>query len=196
MGSFPYLGNFTSILPFEKIIDHYKSIPYDQWIFKCSPLDEHTYKYRPQEELEHSLYYNKNNAVFKELVVRDLNFFPDDWFLSVGAKKEGYQAKIYLTKPGNTEPPHKDFFPGFLGHTKENGDNYTQDDINLLGKNIIRCWIPLMNSKLGHLLFSEDYALSSWKLGDVFELPAGVTHGFVNAGREDRYVLVFTGWRS
>ena len=47
-----------------------------------------------------------------------------------------------------------------------------------------------MNSKLGHLLFSEDYALSSWKLGDVFGLPAGVTHGFVNAGREDRYVLV------
>lgn len=53
-----------------------------------------------------------------------------------------------------------------------------------------------MDSKLGHLLFSEEYALSSWKIGDVFELPAGVTHGFVNAGREDRYVLVFTGWRS
>jgi len=53
-----------------------------------------------------------------------------------------------------------------------------------------------MDSKIGHLLFSDDYALSSWSLGDVFELPSGTPHGFVNAGRENRYVLVFTGWRS
>ena len=195
MKPFPYLGDFSEVLPYHEIIKYHKSVPYDSWTPICSPKGEHTYKYRPDVERNQCKFYNENNALYKELPIRDKGFFPDSWFKLVGARKEGYQAKVLCTKPGNTEPPHRDFFPGFLGHTKDNGDNYTQEDIKLLGKDIIRCWIPLMDSKLGHLLFSEEYALSSWKLGEVFELPAGVTHGFGNAGREDRYVLVFTNWR-
>ena len=52
-----------------------------------------------------------------------------------------------------------------------------------------------MDSKLGHILYSEEYALTSWKKGDVFELPSGMTHGFANGGREDRLLMVFTAWR-
>jgi hypothetical protein len=196
MNPFPYLGDFSEVLPIAEITEYYKSIPYEDWIPKCSPLDEYTYKFRPDYELNHYQHYHENNAFFKELRVKDLNFFPDEWFSKVGTLKKDYQAKIYCTKPGNTEPPHKDFFPAFLGHHKEDGSNYLQEDIDNLGKKIIRCWIPLMDSELGHLLFSEEFALSSWKTGDVYELPAGVTHGFVNAGRVDRYVLVFTGWRA
>jgi len=196
MKPFPYLGNFKSLLPIEDITKYYKSIAPEDWIDKCSPLDEHTYKHRPDYELNHYQHYHIKNAYFRELRIASMNFFPDDWFSQIGASKKDYQAKIYWTTPGNTEPPHKDFFPGFLGHCKKDGSNYTQEDIDYLGKQIIRCWIPLMDSELGHLLFSEEYALASWKTGDVYELPSGETHGFVNAGRTDRYVMVFTGWRN
>ena len=73
--------------------------------------------------------------------------------------------------------------------------NPKQKDIENHGKKIIRTWIPLMDSKLGHILYSEEYALTSWKKGDVFELPSGMTHGFANGGREDRLLMVFTAWR-
>ena len=111
------------------------------------------------------------------------------------SKKEDYSAKIFWTKPGNFEPPHKDFFPSFLGEYREDGTKWTQQDIDNNGKKIIRAWIPLMDSKLGHLLYTHEYALSSWKKGDVFELASGQTHGFANGGREDRLLMVFTAWR-
>jgi len=193
---FPYLGFFKQLLPYEDIIRYHYSIPKDVWTDRCSPLDGTVHSHRPTEEVVQSTLYSKQNASYKELVVKHLNFFSDEWFSAVGALNTDYQAKIFCTQPGNTEPPHKDFFPGFLGHTNDKGDIYNQKEIDQLGKKIIRCWIPLMDSKIGHLLYSDNYALSSWKLGDVYELPSGTSHGFVNAGREDRYVLVFTGWRS
>ena len=196
MSSFPYLGDFSGLLPYAKIIEYYKTVPAETWKEVCSALDCHTYESRPDYELNHYKNYNLGNSVYKELVVRDKEFFPDEWFSAVGALKTNYQAKIYCTTPGNTEPPHKDFFPSFLGTTKDDGSLYSQEDIDRLGKQIIRCWIPLMDHQLGHILFSEDFALYGWRKGEVYEIPSGVTHGFVNAGRSDRYVLVFTGWRS
>ena len=32
MNPFPYLGNFAGMLPIDKIIEYYKSIPYENWI--------------------------------------------------------------------------------------------------------------------------------------------------------------------
>jgi hypothetical protein len=196
MNNFPYLGSFADCLPIKTILDYANSIPKDKWKYKCSPLDAHTYENRPMHEQEHYIYYGKHNASFKELIVSDKDFFPDSWFYLIKAKKEGYVAKIYCTTPGNFEPPHKDFFPGFLGDTKSDGSLWTQKDIDEQGKKIIRAWIPLMDSKLGHILYGEEHALSTWKAGDVYELPSGEVHGFVNGGREDRYVIVFTSWRT
>jgi hypothetical protein len=194
--SFPFLGSFVDYLPIKTILEYAKSIPKDKWIDKCSPLDAHTYVSRPDYEQNHYQHYGAHNASFKELIVSDKDFFPDSWFDKIKAKTEGYVAKIYYTTPGNFEPPHKDFFPSFLTETKPDGSMWTQDDIDKQGKKIIRAWIPLIDSKLGHILYGEEHALSSWKAGDVYELPAGQTHGFVNGGREDRYVMVFTSWRT
>jgi hypothetical protein len=194
--SFPFLGSFVDYLPIKQINEYAKSVPKDKWVDKCSPLDFHTYKNRPIHEQDHNKHYGIHNAVFKELIVSDKNFFPNIWFDKIKAKTEGYVAKIYYTTPGNFEPPHMDFFPSFLTKTKPDGTMWTQEDINKQGKKIIRAWIPLMDSKLGHLLYGENHALSSWKAGDVYELPSGETHGFANGGREDRYVMVFTSWRA
>ena len=72
----------------------------------------------------------------------------------------------------NTIVTEQDFFPSFLGEYREDGTKWTQQDIDNTGKKIIRVWIPLMDSKLGHMLYSDEYALASWKKGDVFELPS------------------------
>ena len=193
---FPYLGDYRDILPYNRIADYYKSIPKSRWLDQCSPLEAHSYEHRPDEEKRQAKYYNQSNAHMKYLIVSDKDFFPDNWFKIMGAKKQDYVAKIFHTTPGNFEPAHKDFFPSFLNNTNpEDGSPITEDNIKTVGKKIIRCWIPLTDSNVGHLLFSDDYCLSKWQRGDVFELPSGTTHGFVNAGRSDRYLLVFTAWR-
>jgi hypothetical protein len=196
MNNFPFLGNFAEHLPIKTILEYAKSIPKNEWIDKCSPLDTRTYKGRPEYEQNHHKNYGRYNASFKELIISDKDFFPDSWFQLIKAKKEVYVAKILCTAPGNFEPPHKDFFPSFLTETKPDGTMWAHDDITQQGKKIIRAWIPIMDSKLGHLLYGEDHAISSWKAGDVYELPSGVIHGFVNGGIEDRYVVVFTSWRA
>ena len=191
---FPYLGKFN--LDWNRIEKYYNSISYDDWDTTVSAVDNHaTNPFRPVEEQNHYLWYNKYNCLVKNIRVTEQDFFPDSWFYTLQAKKENYSAKIFWTKPGNFEPPHKDFFPSFLGEYKENGSKWTQKDIENHGKKIIRAWIPLMDSKLGHMLYSDEYALASWKKGDVFELPSGMTHGFANGGREDRLLMVFTAWR-
>jgi len=191
---FPYLGNFEKVIPFERITDFYKNIKV--WDSQCSPLDAHIYKHRPEEEKYQSQFYGLHNSHQNSLVVTNQDFFSDEWFDLVRAKKHGYVAKIFYTKPGTIEPPHKDFFPSFLNNTNPyDGSPITEDNIEILGKKIIRCWIPLEDSKLGHLLFSDNYCLSKWRKGDVYELPSGNKHGFVNAGSSDRYLLVFTAWR-
>ena len=123
-------------------------------------------------------------------------FFPDSWFDTLKLRKDiPYTAKIFWTKPGNFEPPHVDFFPSFIGEYNQKGDRWSDEEIATEGKKILRAWIPLQNSKLGHVLYGDDYALAKWKQGDVFELPSGVSHGFANGGTKDRFLLVFTGWR-
>ena len=191
--TFPYLGNFTEIIPYNDILEFCTTT---NWISASSAETELKKPERPIEERSQRDYYNSYNSSRFEISVADKNFFSPAWFNTIGATAKDYQAKIYKTMPGNAEPPHIDFFPSFLGHNDENGDPYTQEQISKLGKNIIRAWIPLQNSKLGHLLFTTNYALSSWQVGDVYELPSGLVHGFVNAGREERLVLVFTGWRA
>jgi len=193
VSSFNYLGDFSEVLPYDKIISYLDTA---DWKHECSTEAEHKKSTRPVEEQIQSLYYSEYNSSRFEVIVKNENFFPDEWFSLIGAKKEYYQAKIYKTLPGNAEPPHIDYFPSFIGHTKEDGSLYTQKEILALGKNIIRAWIPLENSKLGHLLFSPEHVLHCWKLGDVWEFVPGKIHGFVNAGRDPRLVLVFTGWRA
>lgn len=189
---FPYLGNFANILPYDDIF-HYTL--FANWQEGFSASHEHKKSTRPQAEQDQSRYYNKHNSFRFSIEVRDQNFFPDSWFETIGASKIDYQAKIYKTPPGNAEPPHIDFFPSFIGHTDKQGNLYSQKEILALGKKIIRAWIPLQDSKLGHILFSDNFALTKWSVGDVYELPSGLVHGFVNAGREERLLLVFTGWR-
>ena len=192
---FPYLGKFN--LDWDRIHKYCDSISYDDWEWKCSPLMNHKdNEHRPIEEQNHQLWYNENNASLKDINVTAQNFFPDSWFYTLGIKKEQHNVKIFWTKPGNFEPPHKDFFPSFLGEYREDGSKWTQQDIEKHGKKILRAWIPLMDSKLGHMLYTDEYALASWKKGDVYELPSGQTHGFANGGREDRLLMVFTGWRA
>ena len=191
--TFPYLGNFLNILPYNRILQFCETA---NWTSACSAVAEHKKSQRPEEERSQSNYYNIHNSSRFEVSVVDQNFFPSTWFENIGASQQGYQAKIYKTLPGNTEPPHIDFFPSFLGHTDETGNPYTKEHISELGKTIIRAWIPLQKSKLGHILFTDGYALTSWQVGDIYELPSGLVHGFTNAGRDERLVLVFTGWRS
>ena len=193
---FPYLGNFKDILPYDDIKNYYSKIPFDQWDVLCSALENHLYENRPTNEKFQTQFYGFHNSKHNSLVVTDQDFFPDEWFEKIGAKKEGYVAKLFYTKPGTIEPPHKDFFPSFLNNINPyDGSPINEDSIALVVKKIIRCCIPLLDSALGHILFSEDYCLSSWEQGDVYELPSGNTHGFVNAGSTDRYLLVFTAWR-
>lgn len=193
MSSFIYLGNFSSILPYDKIIKHTETA---NWQQVCSSENELTKSTRPVDEQDQSKYYNKHNSSRFDAIVKDQNFFSHDWFKVLSIKKENYQAKIYKTLPGNVEPAHIDFFPSFIGHTDSNGKLYSQEYIAEQSKKIIRLWIPLQDSELGHLLFSPDQVVNKWVRGDVWELVGGKTHGFVNAGRKPRLVLVFTGWRA
>ena len=194
---FPYLGNFKEILPYDEIINFYENTPLNQWDVLCSALENHLYEYRPYNEKFQTQFYGVHNSKHNSLVVTNKDFFPDAWFKKVKAKKKGYVAKLFHTKPGTIEPPHKDFFPSFLNNINpDNHEPITENNIEEVGRKIIRCWIPLTDSALGHLLFSENYCLSSWKQGDVFELPSGNTHGFANAGSTHRYLLVFTAWRN
>lgn len=191
---FPYLGNFTKILPYEDMWEHIESC--DDWEEVCSALNAHQYETRPQHEKDHALHYGPHNHLYARTIVKDKGFFSNQWFDAVGADPDGgYFAQIYRTSPGNIESPHVDFFPSFLGDRDPDGNLWTPESVTEVGKKVIRCWIPLMDGKVGHILYSDNYAMCDWKLGDVYELPAGVTHGFVNGGIEDRYVCVFTSWR-
>jgi len=193
MSSFIYLGDFSSILPYDKILNFVETA---RWQQVCSSKTEHTKNTRPVDEQEQSYFYNEWNSSRFEVTVKDQNFFSHEWFRVLGAKNEDYQAKIYKTLPGHTEPPHIDFFPSFIGHTDKEGNLYSPEYIAEQSKKIIRAWIPLGDSELGHLLFSPDQVISRWVKGNVWELVGGKTHGFVNAGRKPRFVLVFTGWRT
>jgi len=192
---FPYLGRFD--LDWNRISDYCNSIPYDKWDSKCSTT-KHFAKNPHRVGLEKNipLYYHEQNASCKELrEVADQNFLPDSWFDTLKVTKQQHNVKINWTKPGNFEPPHVDFFPSFLTEYKEDSTKWSLEEITKLGKGILRAWIPLTDSKLGHMLYTNDYALTSWKVGDVYELPSGVPHGFANGGLEDRLLMVFTAWR-
>lgn len=193
MSSFIYLGNFSYILPYDKIL---KFVETADWQQVCSSETEHTKNTRPVKEQKQSTYYNKHNSSRFDTVVKDQNFFTPEWFKTLRIKNNHYQAKIYKTFPGQIEPPHIDFFPSFIGHRDSEGNLYSQEYIAEQSKKIIRVWVPLQNSELGHLLFSPNEVINEWARGDVWELVGGKTHGFVNAGREPRLVLVFTGWRA
>jgi hypothetical protein len=123
------------------------------------------------------------------------SFLDESFFSTIKAKKKGYVAKIIWSDPGNTEPPHIDFFPSFIGKTKDDGTHWSLEELENNRKNIIRVWIPLKNSEVGHILFSTKDALVNWSAGDVFHLPSDTVHGFTNAGRTRRYVLSITAWR-
>jgi len=194
---FPYLGNFLDILPYKDVIEFTKTA---NWTLASSSDgcfgQERGEVTRPDFDIETLKHYNRNNSLRHEVYVRDQNFFPDEWFSRIGAKKEGHSSKIFLTIPGHFEPPHIDYYPSFMGNYNSEGKPFTAEEIAELSKKIIRVWIPLEDSKLGHVLYSDEYALSSWKQGDAFELPAGVIHGFANGGRENRLLWVCTAWRS
>ena len=193
MSSFIYLGDFSSILPYDKILKFAETA---NWQQVCSSETDHSKSNRPLKEQKQSTYYNKHNASRFDAVVKDQNFFTPEWFRVFRIKNQDYQAKIYKTLPGNIEPPHIDFFPSFIGHTDKEGKLHSQEYIAEQSKKIIRLWIPLQDSELGHLLFSPDQVVDKWVKGNVWELVGGKTHGFVNAGRKPRLVLVFTGWRA
>ena len=186
---FPYLGHFN--LDWDRIDKYCNSgLWFDLGYPRIKNEDDH---WRHQKNKQ---WYNDNNSSVKELWATEQDFFPDSWFYTLGLQKDRYTAKIFWTKPGNFEPPHVDFFPSFIGKYNQKGDRWSDEEIAIEGKKILRAWIPLHDSKLGHILYGEDYALAKWKLGDVFELPSGVRHGFANGGTKDRFLLVFTGYRN
>jgi len=134
---FPYLGKFN--LDWARIEKYYSSIPYDDWDTTVSAVDNHaTIPFRPVEEQNHYLWYNRHNCLVKNIKVTEQDFFPDSWFYTLQAKKEDYSAKIFWTKPGNFVLPHKDFFSSFLGDYREKGSKGTKKDIEDHGKKIIR----------------------------------------------------------
>jgi hypothetical protein len=192
---FPYIGNKKEFLGTDNILKHIKSLPAGAW----EPLSGYTHQQqhnanRPEEEKKQFRWYEKCST-HDNTMITDMNFLPDEWFDLVGANKDGHILKCYRTWPGTFEPPHKDFFPSFIGFYDANGVRWTQDEIAARGKTIVRYWIPLIDGQVGHILFGDDYALTNWLAGDCFELPSGVTHGFANGGRQERYVMVFTAWR-
>jgi hypothetical protein len=185
--TFQLLGNFLEVLPYAKIWEHINST--SDWDMMCSPNDWKKSK-RPAEDKSLSLYFTEENALHATTIVKDKNFFNNDWFELIGAdNSKPYQAKIFWTLPGNFEPPHIDYYPSFIGRDLD------PDTLKTLAQSVIRVWIPLQDSEFGQMLYSEDEVLHKWKMGDAFSIPSGVSHGFANGGHHARYVLVFTGWK-
>ena len=66
MSSFTYLGDFSSILPYDKILKFAETA---NWTQECSSEPVHSKSNRPTNEKEHSIYYNKYNSSRFEAVV-------------------------------------------------------------------------------------------------------------------------------
>ena len=193
LGAFPYLG-FHDYLPFKDILEHMKSVGYSNLKHVCSAINDYALPTRSEKEQQYQKFYGWHNNVNAGLDVTDKEYFPIRWFKELNYDPDKkYVAKVVWTKPGNFEPPHVDFYPSFLTQTKPDGTLYTEEETREIGKGIMRAWIPLENSKLGHIFYKEGFALNAWKQGDVFRIPNGIPHGFVNAGLDDRFLIVFTG---
>ena len=188
---FPYLGR---LIDATKFMSYAKSLTTSDWVPRCSAVEETTTKCRPDYDDKNYTHYDINNSMYYEHKLNDDKLLTTGFFDIINAKKDGHVAKIIWSDPGNTEPPHIDYFPSFLGDTKSDGNLWSTEDLALNSKKIVRVWIPLTDSKVGHILFGNGYALTSWSAGDVFHIVSGNIHGFTNAGRERRYALVVTSW--
>ena len=170
----------------------------DKWK-KVNSVQSHSVTNRPDIEKSQTKFYNEFNCsryvlnIDKRLLDK---IFTTSWFDMIGADvSKHYTAKITCTQPGHFEPPHCDYYPSFIGFGPSKGVLWSKEELEEKGKKIIRCWIPLEDSKLGHILYGNNIAIFKWTKGDIYELPSGVTHGFCNGGREDRYLLTFTAWK-
>lgn len=188
---FPYIGN---ILNASSLMDIALSIPDTEYTPRCSALEDITTKHKPGYEDKNYTHYTSHNSMYYEYKLDNCHLLDDNFFHNITAKRKGHVAKIMWSNPGNTEPPHVDWFPSFVGATKSDGSAWTQEDADNNRKLITRVWIPLIDSKIGHILFGDNCALTTWNAGDAFRIVPGNIHGFTNAGRERRYVLVVTAW--
>tara|TARA_B110000285_G_C15134979_1_gene626213 strand:- start:935 stop:1513 length:579 start_codon:yes stop_codon:yes gene_type:complete len=188
---FPYIGNIINANSF---MDIAINIPDHDYIARCSALEDITTKHKPGYEDKNYTYYNSHNSIYYEHKLDNCSLLDENFFLNIQAKKEGHVAKIMWSNPGNTEPPHVDWFPSFVGSTKSDGSPWTQEDAEDNRKRITRVWIPLLDSEIGHILYGDAEALTVWEAGDAFRIVPGSIHGFTNAGRNRRYVLVVTAW--
>jgi hypothetical protein len=193
--SFPYVGNFL-YFPCDDLVSYAKSVGYENFNKSCSAIEFHSNPERGESENVLQKYYNWHNNEIASIPLETVSWWGEPWFNDTGLDiNKKWTAKIYWTKPGTFEPPHIDFYPSFLGgQHKPDGSLWTKEDIVEIGEKIQRLWVPLQSSKLGHLFYTEDYALSCWNKGDVYRIPAGMRHGFVNGGVEDRFLLVITGY--
>ena len=70
MSSFIYLGDFSSILPYDRILNFVETA---KWQQVCSSKTEHTKNTRPVGEQEQSYFYNEWNSSRFEVTVKDQN---------------------------------------------------------------------------------------------------------------------------
>lgn len=155
------------------------------WKKKCSAVD--VWKPHPKDDYERDLhhYYNEYNSTY---YTYDLHSVSDELLLVAKIKPCEYKAYIISSLPGNMEPMHIDQYGSLLGRLEALGS--AEEKLN----SIRRVWVPLEDSNMGQILFTPEDAIIQWSAGDVYEVPNGVYHGFVNAGNKQRHTLVLTGF--
>lgn len=192
--TFPYLGRHN-YLPFEEMLSYIKSFKYQDLTQFCTALEYTNSDAQPEWQQQAKNWYGYKNNVHARLPVTDLNFFGEEWFEKMGYDPEQkFVANLYWSKPGNFEIPHYDFYPSFFGSKKNpDGSWISKTQLKEVAYKIKRAWIPLEDSKLGHILYTNNFALAEWKRGDVYHIPPYFIHAFANGGYEDRFLCVFTG---
>lgn len=143
-----------------------------------SKLDTYNMNYRVDED-----YYKTETSIYTEYVSDDLidYFYPEFWPM-VGMNGKVI-IKVLEHMPGIITMPHMD------------GYHITKEKFNLDPEGPVkRLWIPCTDYKFGHILcVGDDFVMTNYKAGDVYEIPGDILHSAGNIGVEKRRIITVTG---
>jgi hypothetical protein len=88
---------------------------------------------------------------------------------------------IQKQMPGHFTVPHYDIYHSITNYSK---------DIDYKINQVGRFWIPLQDSKFGHVLFVGNAVLSDFKEGEIYDWDVDDLHAAANVGFEPRYTLL------
>ena len=170
-------------IEFNKRLDAVEGVVKQPTVYNA-PLKQETYNMNYKVDDHHyQAHIDNGTSIYTEYVSDNfVDMFPEDFWPTVGMDGRVI-VKVLEHEPGIITQPHLDGYH----NTKEAFDLADDGPVK-------RLWIPCTDYKFGHILcVGDDFIMTDYKAGDVFEIPGDVIHSAGNIGVETRRIITVTG---